>query len=436
MSLTAIVWIGFFAFVLGLLALDLGVFHRGDRAVSVREALARSAFWIVLALAFNVLIFALYEQHWLGVGSEVGHQLGGQPAALQFFTGYLVERSLSIDNIFIIAMILAYFGVPLRYQHRVLFWGILGALVLRGAMIAAGGALIDRFPWVTYVFGAMLMVTAVKLLVVRHDNLKPEKNPAVRLIRRAFPVTEDFHGRHFLVRQADRWALTPLGIALAVVASSDVLFAVDSIPAIFTITRDPFLALTSNVFAVLGLRSLYFAIAGVIERLRFVKTSLAFLLAFVGVKALLAQHYAIPTAVSLSIMLGILGVGVLASVDGARRDTAALESPLGQELERLTRVGMRQARRIVILITGSTVMLIGVVMIALPGPGSLVIPAGLSILALEFVWARRWLIGVRKMTRRLGEAVQSRRRRGEPGKSQAPADPEGEPDSTLRPEDP
>ena len=322
-----------------------------------------------------------------------------------------MEKSLSVDNIFVIAMIFAYFGVPLQYQHRVLFWGILGALALRGLMIAAGAALIGRFAWVTYVFGTLLIVTAVKLLVVRHDNLEPDKNPVVRLIRHFFAATGDFRGRRFFVRQAGRWAVTPLGIALAMVASSDVLFAIDAIPAIFAITRDPFLVFTSNVFAVLGLRSLYFALAGVVGRFRFLKTSLAFLLAFVGVKMLLEHHHTIPTAVSLSIILGILGVGVLASVAGTRRDTAVLESPLEQELERLTRVGVRQARRIVILIAGSTILLIGVVMIVLPGPASLVIPAGLSILALEFVWARRGLSAVRAMTRRLGDAFQTRRRR-------------------------
>jgi TerC family integral membrane protein len=400
--MTALPWLGFLAFVLALLALDLGVFHRQDREITIKEALAWSAFWISLSLAFNVLIYALYQHHWFGVGDTIGHQLDGREAALQFFTGYLVEKSLSVDNIFVIAMIFAYFGVPLALQHRALYWGILGALVLRGVMIAAGAAMIARFAWVTYAFGILLLATAIKLLVVRHDNLQPEKNPLVRLIRRFLPVTEGFEGRHFMVRLDGRWAVTPLGIALAVVESSDVLFAVDSIPAIFAITRDPFLVFTSNVCAILGLRSLYFALAGTIQRFRYLKSSLVFLLAFIGVKMLLAHHYPISNVVALAVVFGILVVGVAASMVEAYRDTAALESPLADELERLTQVGWRQGRRIAILITGSTVVLIGVAMIVLPGPASLVIPAGLSILAIEFVWARRWLAEIRKAAERVG----------------------------------
>ncbi len=404
--MTLLIWIGSLAFVLALLALDLGVFHRRDRAVSITEALAWSAFWIVLALAFNVLVFALYENGWLGVGREVGHSLSGRDAALQFFTGYLVEKSLSVDNIFVIAMIFAYFGVPLAYQHRLLFWGILGALTLRGVMIAAGAVMIAHFSWVTYVFGGLLIATAIKLLSVRHDNLEPEKNPLVRLVRRRFPVTEDFRDRHFFIRQDGRRMVTPLGIALAIVASSDVVFAVDSIPAIFAITRDPFLVFTSNVFALLGLRSLYFALAGTIERFRFLKTSLVFVLAFIGVKMLLSLHHEVPTVVTLAVVAGMLGVGAAASMAAAYRDTAALESPLADELERLTLIGMRQARKIAVLLIGSTVVLIGVVMIVLPGPASLVIPAGLSILALEFVWARRWLIGIRETIGKVKRSLQ------------------------------
>ena len=400
-------WIGFLAFVLALLALDLGVFHRRDRAITIKEALAWSAFWIALSLAFNVLIYALYEHHWLGVGETIGHELDGRRAALQFFTGYVVEKSLSVDNIFVIAMIFAYFGVPLALQHRVLFWGILGALALRGVMIAAGAALIERFFWVTYVFGGLLIATAIKLLVVRHDNLEPEKNPLVRLIRRFFPVTDGFHGSSFFVRLDGSWTITPLGVALAVVGSSDLLFAVDSIPAIFAITRDPFLVFTSNVFAILGLRSLYFALAGTIARFHYLKTSLVFVLAFVGVKMLLTHHHPIPNVVALAVILGILGVGFIASMAAAYRDTAALESPLAEELERLRHVGLRQARRIAVLITGSTVVVIGILMIVLPGPASLVIPAGLSILAIEFVWARRWLAGIRKAAERVGIKLRS-----------------------------
>ncbi len=406
--MTALLWLGFLALVVTLLALDLGVFQRGDKAVSIKEALAWSAFWIVLALAFNVLVFALYEHHWLGVGSEIGHSLAGRDAALQFFTGYLLEKSLSIDNVFVIAMIFAYLGVPLAEQHRVLFWGIVGAIALRGLMIAAGAATIASWPWTTYLFAALLLATAVKLLAVRHDNLRPEKDPLVRLVRRWLPSSDKAPVRRFFVRQGGRLRVTPLGIALAAVQSSAVLFAVDAIPAIFAVTRDPFLVFTSNVFALLGLRALYFALAGTVARLRYLKTSLAFVLVFVGVKMLVAHHHPIATAVVLAVVAAFLGVGMTASMLAASDDPAALESPLADELERLGRIGFKQARRIAILVIGSTVVLVGVVMIFLPGPGSLVIPAGLSILALEFVWARRWLARVRDAMARVKRSFQSR----------------------------
>lgn len=392
----ALVWVAFILLVLGLLALDLGVFHRKDHVISIREALAWTGFWIALALAFSAFVFLLYENQGFGFGVFHGARVGGSQAALQFLTGFLVEKSLSVDNIFVIAMIFSYFAVPLVFQHRVLYWGILGALVLRGAMIGMGAALMASFGWMVYVFGALLLLTAVKLLVARHDNLEPEKNPLVRLLRRVVPVSSTFRGHDFFIVEDGRRGVTPLFVALVVVESSDVLFAVDSIPAIFAITADPFIVFTSNVFAILGLRSLYFAIAGMIDRFRYLKTSLVFLLAFIGVKMILSHHHPIPTVVSLSVILGILGVGTFASVFASHRDTALLASPLAPHLEELTRLGLRQARRVAILVTGTTVLLVGIAMIVLPGPAFVVIPAGLAILAVEFVWARRWLCRVRQ----------------------------------------
>jgi tellurite resistance protein TerC len=324
-------WLGFIGCVLGLLALDLGFFHRKAHAVRTREALLWTAFWVVLALVFNAAVYYMYEHHWLGIGLAIGHELTGRQAALQFFTGYIIEKSLSLDNIFVIALIFAYFNVPAVYQHRVLFWGILGALIMRGLMIAAGAALIHRFDWIVYVFGAFLLATAVKMLIVRHENLEPDRNPAVRLARFFYPVSAHFEGQRFFTRPGGRRAITPLFLVLLVVESSDVLFAVDSIPAIFAITRDPFLVFTSNVFAILGLRSLYFALAGIMERFRYLRISLVFVLAFVGVKMLLAHHRPIPTWVSLSIICGILLVGVVASWIAGRRDSAPLVSPLEAE---------------------------------------------------------------------------------------------------------
>ena len=314
--------------MLCLLALDLGVFNKTPHEVSAKEALAWTAVWVAVSLGFNVLVYFIYEHHWLGMGQGAGVPLNGADAALEFFTAYVVEKSLSLDNIFVIAMIFSYFGVPARYQHRVLFWGILGALVLRGGMIAAGLAFIERFSWLIYVFGGVLIVTAVKMLVVRHDNLEPDKNPLVRLIRRVTPVTDGYHEERFFVVVDGRRAATPLFLALALVESTDLLFAVDSIPAVFAVTREPFLVFTSNVFAILGLRSLYFALAAVMDRFRYLKMSLVFILAFVGVKMILTHHWPVPALVSLAFILGILLVGVVASILHGQRDTAALSSPI------------------------------------------------------------------------------------------------------------
>ena len=337
-------WIGFVAVVLAMLAIDLGVFHRRSHVVKVAEAVTWTTVWVITSLLFNWAVYYLYEYHVLGIGASLGHELTGKQAALQFFTGYVIEKSLSLDNIFVIALIFTYFGVRAEYQHRILFWGILGALVLRGVMIGAGAVLIQRFSWTTYVFGVLLLLTAVKMLIARHDNLEPGKNPLVRLARRLYPVSADFEGQRFFTRRNGRRVTTPLFLVLLVVESSDVLFAVDSIPAIFAVTHDPFLVFTSNVFAILGLRSLYFVLAGVMDRFRYLKMSLVFLLAYVGVKMLLAHHYPIPTLVSLAVIGGILSVGVIASVLAGHRDSAPLVSPMAGELDGMAVCSGRQLR--------------------------------------------------------------------------------------------
>src|SRR3954453_14295604 len=295
---TWLIWIGFLVFVLLMLALDLGVFHRKSHAVGVKEALGWSAVWIGLALFFGVFVYFAYEHHWLGIGLTPdatertdqfpqGRINDGRSAVVKFLTGYVVEKSLSVDNIFVIVLIFSFFAVPAAQQHRVLFWGILGALVLRGAMIGVGAVLIERFHWVLYVFGVFLILTAVKMLVSKGGHGEPGNNLAVRVVRRIFPVTDHFHGEHFLVRgENGRRILTPLGLALLVVETTDLVFAVDSIPAVFAITADPFLVFTSNVFAILGLRSLYFALAGLVTKFRYLKVSLAVILAAVGAKML------------------------------------------------------------------------------------------------------------------------------------------------------
>ncbi|RJP39775.1 MAG: TerC family protein, partial [Phycisphaerales bacterium] len=307
-------WVAFLALIFVLLALDLGLFHRRLHAISIREAGVWTAVWVALALVFNVCVYLLYQHHVFGIGQVIGHPIGGGEAALDFFTGYLIEKSLSLDNIFVIALIFTYFRIPVAYQHRVLFWGIVGAVIFRGVMILLGAALIARFEWVTYVFGAILIGTAVKLLVTRGDSVHPDRNLFVRLARRMYPVSQEMDGPRFFTLQNGQRAVTPVFIAMLVVESSDVMFAVDSIPAIFAITRDPFIVFTSNIFAILGLRSLYFVLAGMLDRFRFMKFSLVVLLAFIGVKMLLAEWYHIPTPISLGAVCAILAAGVIVSL--------------------------------------------------------------------------------------------------------------------------
>lgn len=388
-SFTAIVWISFLVLIVVVVSLDLGVFHKKAQVINLPEALAWTTVWVSLALVFNIGVYYLYELNPAGWDIDT-KQLTGAEAAIQYFTGYVVEKSLSIDNIFVIAMIFAHFQVPLADQHRVLFWGILGAIILRGVMIFGGVAIIERFDWVVYILGALLLFSAANILVMRHDNAALEENFIIRFVRRAYAVTTEFHGSRFFVHINGVRTATPLFLALVVVETSDAAFAIDSIPAIFAITRDPFIIFTSNVFAILGLRSLYFVLAGLMERFRYIKMSLVFLLAYIGIKMILVHHYPIPNLVSLAVIGGILSVGVIASLKSVQ-DTAALLSPLADELERLAITSYRQARKAVILLLGSSVLLIGVGMIVLPGPAVIVIPLGLSILAIEFAWARRWL---------------------------------------------
>jgi tellurite resistance protein TerC len=363
------VWAGFVLFVLLMLALDLGVFHRKAHVVSVREALGWSAVWVGLGLAFSVFVYFGYEHHWMGLGLGVdavdGRINDGASATVKYVTGYIIEKSLSIDNVFVIAMIFAFLAVPRIYQHRVLFWGILGALVMRGVMIAVGAELIARYHWILYAFGVFLLATAVKMLLIR-EHSDPAQSIVVRWAKRWLPVTDRFHGEHFLVRAGSAQSrkpatpgsapaadaavesavpgtvlLTPLALALILVETTDLVFAVDSIPAIFAITADPFLVFTSNVFAILGMRSLYFALADMIHRFRFLKVSLAVVLGIVGLKMLLAEPLkaALGPAFNLYLLLLValvLGSGVVASLwtgPAIERD-ALRKEPAGRTPER------------------------------------------------------------------------------------------------------
>lgn len=292
-------WAGFNAFVLIMLALDLGVFHRKAHVVTFKESISWTIVWVVMAMLFNL---------------GIGHYMGDDKA-LEFFTGYVIEKSLSVDNVFVFALLFGYFSVPPVYQHKVLFWGIFGALIMRAVMIAAGAALITEFAWIIYVFGGFLVLTGIKMIVKHETEIHPERNPLVRLFKRLMPVTPEYREDKFFVREKGVLMATPLFVVLLLVEFTDLIFAVDSIPAIFAVTKDPFIVYTSNVFAILGLRSLYFALAGVMDKFHLLKMGLGAVLTFVGIKMLLAHsEWKIDTHVSLGVIIVILAASVIASL--------------------------------------------------------------------------------------------------------------------------
>jgi tellurite resistance protein TerC len=298
MSEEMILWGSFSLFVIGMLALDLGVFHRKSHSVSVKEALTWTAIWIALAMFFNLFVYHYFDKE----------------RSLEFFTAYVVEKSLSIDNIFVIIMIFSYFRVPDAYQHKVLFWGIFGALIMRVIFIFAGIELIHKFHWLIYVFGGFLIFTGIRMVFSNDKPVNLEENPLVRLVRRMFPVTESFEGDKFFVKRAGKTWATPLFIVVMLIEGTDLIFAVDSIPAIISISDDPFIVYTSNVFAILGLRSLYFALAGIEKYFTYLKYGLATILVFVGIKMVIADFYKIPVEISLIVISFLLAISMIASV--------------------------------------------------------------------------------------------------------------------------
>jgi tellurite resistance protein TerC len=319
-----LIWLGFLVIFVGVLALDLGVLHRESKAMDVRQALGWTVVWVVVALSFTGLVYGVYEYHWLGWRVAADAPSGAE-AAIQYVTGYLLEWSLSVDNIFVIAVIFTFMKIPGQYQYRVLFWGIVGAIVLRGAMIAMGAALIHAFDWMFYVFGGILLFSAARMLVGEEEEFDPDKSVLVRIARRIYPVTDRLDGERFFTMVNGARAATPLFVCLLLVDFADVVFAVDSIPAIFAVTQEPFIVFTSNALAILGLRSLYFAIAGLMALFKYIKLSLVFILGFVGVKMMLHHHFEIPHAMSLGIIVGFLVVGILASIWASRRERTRVE---------------------------------------------------------------------------------------------------------------
>lgn len=310
------IWGAFVAFVLLMLALDLGVFHRQAHKIEMKEALVWSGVWIGLALLFNLGLFLLWDQ------IQPGSQYTNKEAGFAFLAGYLIEKALSVDNIFVFLLIFSYFAVPEKYQHRVLFWGIIGALIFRAMFIAAGATILEKFFWMMIVFGLFLIFTGIKMAIVKDKKIDPEKNPLVRAFRRLMPVTPEYHGQKFFARIDGKLWATPLFVVLLMVEFTDVIFAVDSIPAIFAITSDPFLVFTSNVFAILGLRALFFALAGLMQMFHYLSYGLAAILVFVGgkmlynyaEKALVPEWPKFPVALSLGIIVAILATSIFASL--------------------------------------------------------------------------------------------------------------------------
>lgn len=298
MNESTMLWAGFNLFVLGMLALDLGVFHRKSHTVTVREALIWTGVWVTLSLFFNLFIYFYF----------------GEELAVEFFTGYLIEKSLSVDNIFVMIMIFSYFQVPQEYQHKVLFWGILGALVMRVIFIFSGIELIHRFHWLVYIFGGFLIFTGIRMLTAGDVKIEPEKNPIIKLARRMFSVTPTFEGDKFFTKREGKTWVTPLFLVVILIEATDLIFAVDSIPAILAISEDPFIVYTSNVFAILGLRSLYFALSGIEKYFHYLKFGLSAILVFVGLKMCIVDFYKIPVTISLIVIVFLLAIAMIASV--------------------------------------------------------------------------------------------------------------------------
>ena len=312
------IWVGFNIFIVTMLLLDLGVFHRKSQEVQLKEALIMSGVWIALALVFNVIVY-----YWRG--SEL---------ALQFLTGYVLEKSLSVDNLFVFLMVFSYFSVPTNYQHKILFWGIFGALVMRAFFIAVGVTLLSYFHWVIYVFGVILVVTGIRMARQDHDNqIEPDKNPVLKLFKRFMPVVDRYEGSKFFIKEGGRRLATPMMVVLIIVETTDLIFAVDSIPAILAISQDPFIVYTSNAFAILGLRALYFALAGIMQLFHYLQYGLSFILVFIGMKMLLADLFEIPIGVALGVVAGVLTLSILASLflrPPAKETTEA--SPLSEKV--------------------------------------------------------------------------------------------------------
>jgi tellurite resistance protein TerC len=309
-------WFGFFALVFVMLALDLGVFHRKAHEIDIREAIGWTIFWVALGLSFTGIVYLIYENHWGGAGRlRPGQHLDGGDASILYLTGYLLEESLSVDNLFVISLLFRSMAVPGRFQHRLLFWGIMGALVFRGAMIAGGVWLVSHFVWTFYVFGAFLVISGIRMILAGDDDEpEPEASWFFKIVRRVLPMAKQDHGSRLLARENGKIVFTHLAIALLAIELTDIVFAVDSVPAILAVTTEPFIVVTSNVFAILGLRSLYFVLAGMMNKFRYLKTALSILLVVIGGKMLAHDLFHVPNFLSLAVVVGVVATGVIISL--------------------------------------------------------------------------------------------------------------------------
>lgn len=447
------IYVGFIFFILAMLALDLGVVNRKAHVIRPRESLMFTAFTVALALGFAACVYWMYQNNWpagitdefvriaqlkpdAGVVAATGH---GGDATLKYLTAWVLEYSLSVDNIFVIAVIFGYFRVPAHLQHRVLFWGILGALIMRGAMIVLGVELVKRFEWINYIFGAFLVYTAYKMFRSGEGETDISHSPAIRLTQKFLRVTPQYEGSRFFVKRDGLRYATPLFLALMVVEFTDVIFAIDSIPAVLGITQDPFIVFTSNVFAILGLRSLFFAVASALGSFRYLKTALVFVLAFIGIKMILmGVHHLhplaaslpegwggllawvpdhklhVPTEFSLAAIVGMLALGVIASLFASAAERRRRRSPM-QDMAEAIELTRRNLKRVLILIAGSLVIMLGIAIAPIPGPGAIpLIIGGLMILATEFVWAKRLVTKMRKQAHAMADTTEEMAKRSSP----------------------
>ena len=314
-------WLGFFTLVFVMLALDLGVFHRKAHEISLREALGWTTLWVSLGLSFSGFVYVMYENHWGGAGTHTTPNLNGVDAMVLYLTGYLLEESLSVDNLFVISLLMTSMRVPGKYQHRLLFWGILGALVFRGTMIFGGVWLVNRFTWTFYIFGGFLVISGIRMMFAGDDEEpEPEASWFFRIIRKVVPIAKQDHGSRLLAKENGKVVFTYLAVALLSIELTDIVFAVDSVPAILAVTTEPFIVITSNVFAILGLRSLYFVLAGMMSKFRYLKTALSILLVIIGAKMLAHDIFHVPNLISLSVVVGVVGIGVATSFFVDRRE--------------------------------------------------------------------------------------------------------------------